>query len=230
MANEHKSGDEITLYILSWMYRKYAFVYTQMFWWTTLLYTWLVQEKDLMEKCEIVLVFLKPGVFGELHKIRPPTAAVPTLSVPALPSLSSVIPQNAKPNVQDTVTAMTTTTVITEGTTDTNPVPPGSTAGTSVTPGNPERLTTLPVTQGHTEATDLAAPTLLNIDIFMTQCCSIPLIRCDYASVLKAVDTYMKETVEESAGKSDSSPTKSTVLEHPIKVQQRYEHQAEFTL
>ena len=38
MVSEQMPGDEIALYILSRMYRKHAFVYTQMFWWTTLLY------------------------------------------------------------------------------------------------------------------------------------------------------------------------------------------------
>ena len=38
MASEQTPVDEIALYILSRMYRKHAFVYTQMFWWTTLLY------------------------------------------------------------------------------------------------------------------------------------------------------------------------------------------------
>ena len=102
MANENKCGDEIALYILSRMYRKHAFIYTQMFWWTSLLYTLPVQERDLVDRCEIVLVYLKPGVFGELHKIRPPTATITsshTTETPeALPS-SSVIPQNSVPGM-----------------------------------------------------------------------------------------------------------------------------------
>ena len=40
MASEQTLGDEIALYILSRMYQKHAFIYTQMFWWMTLLYTW----------------------------------------------------------------------------------------------------------------------------------------------------------------------------------------------
>ena len=68
MANESKAGDEIALYILSRMYQQHSFVYTHMFWWTTLLYTLPVQKKDLMEHCEIVLVFLKPGIFESCKK------------------------------------------------------------------------------------------------------------------------------------------------------------------
>ena len=66
MVSEQTPGDEIALYILSRMYRKHVFMYTQMFWWMTLLYTWPVQEKEIMDKCEVVLVYMKPGAFGEL--------------------------------------------------------------------------------------------------------------------------------------------------------------------
>ena len=69
MANENKCGDEIALYILSRMYRKHAFVYTQMLWWTTLLYTWQVQEKDLMDKCEIVLVYFSYKKYVHLQQL-----------------------------------------------------------------------------------------------------------------------------------------------------------------
>ena len=69
MASEQIPGDEIALYILSRMYWKHAFVYTQMFWWMTLLYTWPVQEKELMDKCKVVLVYMKLDALGELQKI-----------------------------------------------------------------------------------------------------------------------------------------------------------------
>ena len=102
MSKENKCGDEIALYILSQMYRKHAFIYTQMFWWTSLLYTWPVQEKDLVDRCEIVLVYLKPGVFGELHKICPPTATIATPNALVAPLSSPVIPQNADLNKHET--------------------------------------------------------------------------------------------------------------------------------
>ena len=46
--------------------------------------------------CEIVLVFLKTGVFCELHKITTPTATVTSASTSVLPTLRPVIPQNAE--------------------------------------------------------------------------------------------------------------------------------------
>ena len=54
------------------MYRHHAYVFTQMFWWTTLLYTVLVTEKELLAQCDVVLVYMRDGVFGELEMIRSP--------------------------------------------------------------------------------------------------------------------------------------------------------------
>ena len=69
MADEHTQGDESTLYILAHMYRRHVYVFTQMFWWTTLLHTIPVSEKELMAQCDIVLVYIRDGVFGELEPI-----------------------------------------------------------------------------------------------------------------------------------------------------------------
>ena len=72
MADEHTPGDELTLYVLACMYRRHVYVFTQMFWWTTLLYTVPVTEKELLAQCEVVLVYIRDGVFGELEPIRGP--------------------------------------------------------------------------------------------------------------------------------------------------------------
>ena len=72
MQDERNPGDEIAIYILAKMYRCHIFVYTKMFWWTTLLYTPLVKESDLIGKCDLKLVYIKPGVFGKLKLIWPP--------------------------------------------------------------------------------------------------------------------------------------------------------------
>ena len=181
MASEQILGNEIALYILSRMYQKHAFVYTQMFWWTTLLYTWLVQEKDLMDKCEVVLVYMKLGAFGELQKIRPPTTSSPRVetSLPTVPPL--VIPQNAEQITPQTMTTSTNTSVITRGTSSIHPVSTGSTSD----PDNTTTASVLSVPQGCTKPLDMEITTsapLPKRDIFMTQRCSIPLIRCDFES------------------------------------------------
>ena len=74
MADERTPGDELTLYILARMYRQHVYVFTQMFWWTTLLYTVPVSEKELMAQCDVVLVYIWDGVFGELEPIQGPAA------------------------------------------------------------------------------------------------------------------------------------------------------------
>ena len=80
-----------------------------------------------MDKCEVVLVYMKPDAFGELQKICPPTTS-PRVesSLPTVPSL--VIPQNAEEITPQIPTTSTSTSVITGGTSSINPVPTGSTS------------------------------------------------------------------------------------------------------
>ena len=218
MSNENKCGDEIALYILSQMYRKHTFVYTQMFWWTSLLYTLPVQERDLVNQCDIVLVYLKPGVFGELHKIRLPTATITSphaMDTPEAPLSSSVIPQNAGPgmNKQDVEKDPTITPVITGSTvgaasvstwsavtaTKNNPVDTALSASSSTS------CHELQNKQPGLVLTKPPQPALQDINIFMTQRCSIPLIRCDYESALKATDTHQKGTESPKVSDTPSS-------------------------
>ena len=88
MADERTPGDELTLYILAHMYRRHVYVFTQMFWWTTLLYTVLLSEKELMAQCDVVLVYIWDGVLGELEPIRrpAPTPKMGKESPPKLPT------------------------------------------------------------------------------------------------------------------------------------------------
>ena len=58
MVDEQTPGDELTLYILARMYHQHIYVFTQMFWWTTLLYTLPATEKELVTQCDIVLVYI----------------------------------------------------------------------------------------------------------------------------------------------------------------------------
>ena len=219
MANENKCGDEIALYILSRMYRKHAFVYTQMFWWTSILYTLPIQERELVDQCEIVLLFLKPGVFGELHKIRPPTA---TISSPQKTETSklllspSVIPQNVKPvmNEQAVEKVLTTIAVITEGTLGLIDAP---TERIIVEPkkyllDGPSPTSTV-IQKQDSQFGQSKPDALPNINIFLMQRCNIPLIRCDYDSALKAADTHRKKieppNVDSSSSSAQALPTPS---------------------
>ena len=210
MANENQCGDEIALYILSRMYRKHTFVYTQMFWWTSILYTLPIQERELVDQCEIVLVFLKPGVFGELHKIRPPMATTTfpqkTEILKSLPS-TSVIPQNVKPVMNKHVVKKdpTTTAVTTESTLDMIDVPTKSITvePKKDLPDEPSPSST--VNQKQDSQPGQSKPDRLpDINIFLMQRCNIPLIRCDYDSALKAADTHRKKIKPPNVNSSSS--------------------------
>ena len=165
---------------------------------TLIYYTWPVQEKDLVDRCEIVLVYLKPGVFGELHKIRPPTATIATPDTLVVPLSPPVIPHNADQNNHEMENEPMITPVITEGTVHTADVSTGSTPPVNK---NNSVDTALPTPclepQNKHQGPDLITPALSDINIFMTQHCSISSTRCDYESALKAADTHQKETTTE---------------------------------
>ena len=86
MADERTLGEELTLYILARMYHRHVYVFTQMFWWTTLLYTLPAIEKELMTQCDIVLVYIWDGEFGEVEPIRSPVSkSIMTATTPQNP-------------------------------------------------------------------------------------------------------------------------------------------------
>ena len=118
---------------------------------------WPVQEKELMDKCEVVLVYMKLGAFGELQKIHPPTAFSPRVetTLPAVPPL--VIPQNAEEITPQIPTTPTGTPVITGGTSSINPVPTGSTSDSTTTDSSP------PVPQGCANSLDTVANNISTI-------------------------------------------------------------------
>ena len=116
---------------------------------------------------------MKSGAFGELHKIRPPTATTikAETSPPAYPPI--VIPQNAEERIQQTPITSAGTPVITGGASGDDPVPTGSTPDSTTTENTP------PTLQGYDNLQNMVATTsdpLPKIDIFMTQHCSIPLL------------------------------------------------------
>ena len=63
-------GDEITLYTLCKMYHHHCFVFTKAKSWCTIDTETGLDKEELLDKCDIVLMFIKPGVYGEL-KSRP---------------------------------------------------------------------------------------------------------------------------------------------------------------
>ena len=72
IRDERNPGDEIAVYILANMYRRHVFIYTKEWWWTTVMFVMLIDEKDVIVKCDLVLVYIKPGIYGEVKEIRVP--------------------------------------------------------------------------------------------------------------------------------------------------------------
>ena len=70
MRNEKYAGDELTLYALCKLYHRHAVVYTMAGLWTTVKDGVLLNETDLMEKCDIKLLHLGGYRFGVLTKLE----------------------------------------------------------------------------------------------------------------------------------------------------------------
>ena len=62
-------GDDIALYILSRMFNKHVFVYNSMYSWCTLPYQMEDNYQNIVDKCDLELVFLKCWALGEVKKI-----------------------------------------------------------------------------------------------------------------------------------------------------------------
>ena len=73
LRDEKNPADEIALYLLANMYRRHIFIYTKEWWWSTVLFVMPIEERDVIVKCDIVLVFIRPGAYGEVMEIRAPT-------------------------------------------------------------------------------------------------------------------------------------------------------------
>ena len=59
-------GDEIALYTLCKMYHCHCFIFTKAKSWCTVNTDSGLDEEELLDKCDIVLMFIEPGVYGEL--------------------------------------------------------------------------------------------------------------------------------------------------------------------
>ena len=70
MQNVKYAGDELTLYALCRLYHQHAMVYTMTRMWTTAKYGVLLNESDLMGKCDIILLHLGGYRYGVLTKLE----------------------------------------------------------------------------------------------------------------------------------------------------------------
>ena len=70
MRNAKYAGDELTLYALCKLYHRHAVVYTMAGLWTTVKDGVLLNESELMEKCDIKLLHLGGYRYGVLTKLE----------------------------------------------------------------------------------------------------------------------------------------------------------------
>ena len=89
-------GGEITLYMLSKMFQWHSIVFTSAKCWSTLEVGVPTSEDDLFDSCDIWLLYIEPGVFGELQK-KPRMPPAPfqnsifesaTAIIPPIPSIT----------------------------------------------------------------------------------------------------------------------------------------------
>ena len=95
-------GDDIALYIISRMFNKHVFVHNSKYGWCTMPYRTEDNHQDIVDKCDLELVFLKCWAFGEVKKVRGPTRTSLTTieDKGSTPASKAVIPSSvASPNV-----------------------------------------------------------------------------------------------------------------------------------
>ena len=81
MRKDTTPGDDMCLYLLAHMYNKHVYVHNKQFYWCMAIHK-IKNEVDLelIQDCEIELVFIHPWVFGEVKRIRMPKGTVPSMS------------------------------------------------------------------------------------------------------------------------------------------------------
>ena len=70
-------GDELAIYCLSKMYLRHVVVYTKKYYWTTVAHDWVDTEEIVGRICELELIYMGPGRFGELIPIISPEPPPP---------------------------------------------------------------------------------------------------------------------------------------------------------
>ena len=79
MRSQNTPGDEIAIYCLSNMYLRHIFVKTSKLFWTTVSHTWNDKETSVRPKCELILLYLGHGRYGEYISVVTPESDVLTL-------------------------------------------------------------------------------------------------------------------------------------------------------
>ena len=79
MLKDDTPGDNMCLYLLARMYNKHIYVHNKQFYWCTAVHK-IMREMDLelINDCDVELVFVHSWVFGEVKKVRVPKGIIPT--------------------------------------------------------------------------------------------------------------------------------------------------------
>ena len=128
MRKDTTPGDDICLYLLACMYNKHVYVHNKLFYWCTAIHN-IKNEVDLelINDCEIELVFVHPWVFGEVKKVKMPKGTLPSTSTtsPKCAKNDTGITENSKVDqAQETKDCTVTLTRIKGAQVDNLPKPP----------------------------------------------------------------------------------------------------------
>ena len=81
MHKDETPGDGMCLYLLARMYNKHVYVHNKQFYWCTAVQKITCEmDLDLINDCEVELVFVHSWVFGEVKRVRIPKGITPTTS------------------------------------------------------------------------------------------------------------------------------------------------------
>ena len=100
IRSENTPGDEIAIYCLSNMYLRHVYVKTMKAFWMTVLHKRGDDIKTVRSKCELVLIYLGHGCYGEYISIVNPEQEILTLDNPSTNTgnsaekLSTNLPKN----------------------------------------------------------------------------------------------------------------------------------------
>ena len=85
-------SDEIAIFVLSKMYQRHTVVVTSAKLWSTVELDALITEEQLMDMCDLQLLYIEPGVFREL--CCKPAIPPPPQHTPILESLLHILPKS----------------------------------------------------------------------------------------------------------------------------------------
>ena len=81
MRKDETPGDDVCLYLLARMYNKHVYVHNKQFYWCTAVHKITCEmDLELINDCEVELVFVHSWVFGEVKRVWIPKGIIPTTS------------------------------------------------------------------------------------------------------------------------------------------------------